>query len=193
MFNWLSKELSVKLFEHHTVLIYTFSKIFKNLFSTLCKKICQINNTLKHPKQNCHLLFRSNFYIVTLVAFPVLLIIEGMNCEFFPRRSVEIVELETKKQQILKAVTNSPTKDGSYKSPAQKKVTLSHVAKVVSEVYGSNLSGSSSSKESLPLQQKVLISTLLLLLKKEKAKEITVSKVRSSDKKGLENCHVLYK
>lgn len=106
---------------------------------------------------------------------------------------MEIVELETKKQQILKAVTNSPTKDGSYKSPAQKKVTLSHVAKVVSEVYGSNLSGSSSSKESLPLQQKVLISTLLLLLKKEKAKEITVSKVRSSDKKGLENCHVLYK
>eukprot|EP00794_Sanderia_malayensis_P017515 gene17515-19265_t len=95
------------------------------------------------------------------------------------RRSVEIVEIETKKQQILKVVTNSPQKE-ERPSPSisKKKVTLTHVAKVVSEVYGTGLTaGKGSCKESLPLQQKVLICTLLLLLKKEKAKQITLAKL----------------
>ena len=95
----------------------------------------------------------------------------------FNRRSVELVEIESRKQQVLKAVTNSPTKISTAKSPVQQKVTLSHVAKVVSEVYGSGFSSSTSSKESLPLQQKVLICTLLLLLKNGKCKEVTLPKV----------------
>ena len=99
------------------------------------------------------------------------------DCLYF-RRSVEIVEIETKRQQVLKIATNSPSKVAIIKSPHQQKVSVGHVAKVVSEVYGSNMSrGSSSGQESLPLQQKVLICSLLLVLKKEKAKETTIAKV----------------
>ena len=93
------------------------------------------------------------------------------------RRSVELVEIETKRQRILTSVTNSPTKDEASKSPSFQRVTLSHVAKVISEVYNSDLSSSSAGKESLPLQQKVVICTLLLLLKNEKSKEVELPKV----------------
>ena len=90
---------------------------------------------------------------------------------------MELVEIETKRQRVLTPGKDTQTKDEACKSPALQKITLSHVAKVVSEVYTSNLSSNSQGKESLPLQQKVLICTLLLLLKKEKSKEITLPKV----------------
>ena len=91
---------------------------------------------------------------------------------------MELVEIEAKQQRILTSVTNSPSKDTPSKFPYLQKVTLSHIARVVSEVYNSNLSSNSAGKESLPLQQKVLICTLLLLSKKEKSKDVTLPKVR---------------
>jgi len=96
------------------------------------------------------------------------------------RRSVELVEIDTKRQRILTSVTNSPTKDGTSKIPLLQKVTLSHVARVISEVYNSNLSSNGAGKETLPLQQKVVVCTLLLLLKKEKSKEVTLPKLHAA-------------
>ena len=88
-----------------------------------------------------------------------------------------MVEIETKRQRVLTSVTNSPTKEKASTSPSLQRVTLSHVAKVIAEVYNSDLSSSSAGKESLPLQQKVIICTLLLLLKSEKSKEVALPKV----------------
>lgn len=98
-------------------------------------------------------------------------------CNFNYRRSVELVEVATKRQKILASVTNSPTKEGACRTPVIQKVTLSHVAKVVAEVYSSSLSSRSGGKDSLPLQQKILICTLILLLKNEKSKQIDLPKV----------------
>jgi cell division control protein 6 len=48
---------------------------------------------------------------------------------------------------------------------------------VLNSVYGTSMSLDADSDESFPLQQKVLVSTLLLLLKKGHNKDVTVGKV----------------
>lgn len=63
---------------------------------------------------------------------------------------------------------------------AASKVSLPQVARVFSEVYGDRMAshGSGADAESFPLQQKLLVCCLLLLLRNGKTKEVILGKVR---------------
>ena len=62
------------------------------------------------------------------------------------------------------------------KSPEiPKKISVVHINKVLSDVYGSG--SAASQQETIPLQQKLVMCSLLLLLKQGKLKEVTVGKV----------------
>ncbi|XP_052080898.1 cell division control protein 6 homolog [Mytilus californianus] len=87
------------------------------------------------------------------------------------RRAVELVEHEVKTQKVL----SSPTK----RPPAvPKKIGVVQINKVLSEVYGS--SSVSNSQDSIPLQQKLIVCTLLLMVKQGKMKEVTMGKVHDT-------------
>ncbi|XP_048778181.2 cell division control protein 6 homolog [Ostrea edulis] len=94
------------------------------------------------------------------------------------RRAIEMVEQEVKAQQTLKLSThdcpNSPTK----MNPPMKKIGVMQISKVLSEVYGS--SSASNSQDSIPLQQKLIVCTLLLMVKQGKLKEVTLGKLHDT-------------
>ena len=73
------------------------------------------------------------------------------------------------------SVYNSPNK---LSAMVPKNVTIAHVAKVVNEVYGSGATGATPG-QTIPLQQKLTICTLLLIMKRNKVKETTIGKVIS--------------
>jgi len=81
------------------------------------------------------------------------------------RRAVEIKESAEKKK----------LRSGELDKP--QKVTLAHVASVCSEVYGSRLSSSSKSSNAFPLQQKLVICSLMVCLRDKKLKEVTTGKL----------------
>ena len=83
------------------------------------------------------------------------------------RRAVEIADSDGRK--ITEADVSTD------KQPA--KVTIGHVAKVCSDVFSTGLAPSNSKKTVFPLQQKIIICTLLACLKKSKMKEMTLSKL----------------
>ena len=67
---------------------------------------------------------------------------------------------------------NSPSKS----QPGQmKKISVGHISKVMSEVYGSSVQSQQS--DGVPLQQKLLVCTLLLVVKTGKFKEVPLGKV----------------
>lgn len=70
--------------------------------------------------------------------------------------------------------------NASFLVCAASKVSLPQVARVLSEVYGDRMAshGSGADAESFPLQQKLLVCCLLLLLRNGKTKEVVLGKVR---------------
>ncbi|KAK7111885.1 cell division control protein 6 homolog [Littorina saxatilis] len=92
------------------------------------------------------------------------------------RRAVEIAESESRSQTVLKiSDCNSPSKS---KPAAVKKVGVVHISKVMSEVYGSSVQAQQS--EGVPLQQKLLVCTLLLMVKMGKFKEVPLGKLHET-------------
>ncbi|XP_046859561.1 cell division control protein 6 homolog [Xenia sp. Carnegie-2017] len=92
------------------------------------------------------------------------------------RRAVEIVEGEVRRQQILKPVDTSQSSTNEVK-----KVTIAHVSKVISAVYGSRLINTCGGEQpTIPLQQKILICTLLLLQKQSKLRELSVGQLHET-------------
>ncbi|XP_018530525.1 cell division control protein 6 homolog [Lates calcarifer] len=83
------------------------------------------------------------------------------------RRAVEIVESDERK----KAADPTETKES--------RVSLPQVARVLSEVYGDRMASQSggSEGESFPLQQKLLVCCLLLLIRNGKSKEVVLGKL----------------
>uniref|UniRef100_UPI0037E985FD cell division control protein 6 homolog n=1 Tax=Semicossyphus pulcher TaxID=241346 RepID=UPI0037E985FD len=84
------------------------------------------------------------------------------------RRAVEVVESdERKRASDLQAETKAS------------RVSLPQVARVLSEVYGDRMASQSggSDGESFPLQQKLLVCCLLLLIRNGKSKEIVLGKL----------------
>ncbi|XP_025081051.1 cell division control protein 6 homolog [Pomacea canaliculata] len=89
------------------------------------------------------------------------------------RRAVEMAESEIRSQNVLKINDcNSPSKP---KSPAVKKIGVGHISKVMSEVYGSSVQAQRS--DEIPLQQKLAVCTLLLIIKNSKFKEVPLGKL----------------
>lgn len=110
------------------------------------------------------------------------------------RRALEMAETEARKQTLLKpmsgrSMATSPAKlppspRKGYKTPKKQlqlgTVDLREITKVINQVYGSQLTaslGGGASNNSLPLQQKLLMASLLLMVKKGKTKEVTLGKL----------------
>lgn len=74
--------------------------------------------------------------------------------------------------------SKSPTKRPS--PPPMKMVEVPQVLAIFNEVYGSRvISAVTDAPESFPLQQKVLICSLLLIMKHAKSKDLNLGKVRN--------------
>lgn len=91
------------------------------------------------------------------------------------RRAIEIVESDVRSQTILKPLSEC-------KSPCEslvpKRVGLAHISQVISEVDGNRVTLSQeNTQDSLPLQQKILVCSLLLLTRRLKIKEVTLGKL----------------
>nr|XP_058133986.1 cell division control protein 6 homolog [Dasypus novemcinctus] len=91
------------------------------------------------------------------------------------RRAIEIVESDVKSQTILKPLSES-------KSPSEslvpKRVSLIHISQVISEVDGNRMVLSQKgAQDSFPLQQKILVCSLLLLTRQLKIKEVILGKL----------------
>ncbi|XP_078280741.1 cell division control protein 6 homolog [Rhinoraja longicauda] len=91
------------------------------------------------------------------------------------RRAVEIVESDARSRAMVES--KSPAK--ARCSPSLKKVGLPHISQVISEVYGDRMTSRSGS-ECFPLQQKLLVCSLLLLLRPSKVKEVTLGKLHDA-------------
>uniref|UniRef100_A0A2Z5U1Y5 Putative Psc4 n=1 Tax=Reticulitermes speratus TaxID=60591 RepID=A0A2Z5U1Y5_9NEOP len=99
------------------------------------------------------------------------------------RRVIELAEAQ-KLNQIMPlqptvdhaANTSSPRKS-PRKNPDTGSVALKQVITVLNSVYGTSQSLVADSDEHFPLQQKVLVSALLLILKKGHSKDVTVGKL----------------
>ncbi|XP_048221474.1 cell division control protein 6 homolog [Perognathus longimembris pacificus] len=90
------------------------------------------------------------------------------------RRAIEIVESDVRSQTILKPLSECKTPSESL---VPKRVGLAHIAQVISEVDGNRMTLSAGAQESLPLQQKILVCSLLLLTRQLKIKEVTLGKL----------------
>ncbi|KAM9792213.1 cell division control protein 6 homolog [Neosynchiropus ocellatus] len=84
------------------------------------------------------------------------------------RRAVEIVESDQRKR----------SSEGA-ESAADVRVSLPQVARVLNEVYGDRMAaqGGGADGESFPLQQKLLVCCLLLLIRNGKSKEVPLGKL----------------
>ncbi|XP_011523843.1 cell division control protein 6 homolog isoform X1 [Homo sapiens] len=90
-------------------------------------------------------------------------------------RAIEIVESDVKSQTILKPLSEC-------KSPSEplipKRVGLIHISQVISEVDGNRMTLSQEgAQDSFPLQQKILVCSLMLLIRQLKIKEVTLGKL----------------
>ncbi|XP_041883875.1 cell division control protein 6 homolog [Corvus kubaryi] len=93
------------------------------------------------------------------------------------RRAVEVVELEVRGQTLLKPLPGGE----SPVSPVPKRVGLLHISQVLSEVFGDRLAaGSRGAQDTFPLQQKVLLCSLLLLARHSHAREVTLGKLHDT-------------
>ena len=104
------------------------------------------------------------------------------------RRAIELVEVETRNSntssiELFRVSNDDRCNPGSpKKTPYQKHdfplqpVAVTHVKKVLDEVYGSKVIQVDSGKSCLPTQQQLVLCSVLLLSKSSKKKEIEVSK-----------------
>ncbi|KAK9966404.1 hypothetical protein ABG768_003516 [Culter alburnus] len=83
------------------------------------------------------------------------------------RRAVEIAE----------ASDRSKTASEPVGSPKASRVSVPQVARVLSEVYGDRMASSSGDGESFPLQQKLLVCCLLLIIRNGKSREVQLGKL----------------
>ncbi|XP_036889398.1 cell division control protein 6 homolog [Sturnira hondurensis] len=91
------------------------------------------------------------------------------------RRAIEIVESDVKSQTILKPLSECKS---SSESLVPKRVSLSHISQVISEVDGNRMALiQEGAQDSFPVQQKILVCSLLLLTRQLKSKEVTLGKL----------------
>uniref|UniRef100_A0A8C2QNL1 Cell division control protein n=2 Tax=Cricetulus griseus TaxID=10029 RepID=A0A8C2QNL1_CRIGR len=91
------------------------------------------------------------------------------------RRAIEIVEADVKSQTVLKPLSEGQSPS---EAPVPKRVGLAHISQVISEVDGNRLILSQEkTQDSFPLQQKILVCSLLLLTRRLKIKEVTLGKL----------------
>ena len=99
------------------------------------------------------------------------------------RRAIEIAEGETRKQTLLsQPVYQSPGMNGSRGN--FKPIDIPQIMKIINEVYCSSAATASlkETNSDLPLQQKILIASLLLMTNygKRPIKEVTAAKLHET-------------
>ncbi|XP_067685847.1 cell division control protein 6 homolog [Haliotis asinina] len=102
------------------------------------------------------------------------------------RRAVEMVEHEIRSQPLLTAGSKSPRK---FQPPVPKKITVMHISRIMSDVYGSSVK-TASHEETVPLQQKLVVCTLLVMLREGKFKEVAMGKLHETYCKVCTKRHV---
>uniref|UniRef100_A0A8C7YEI9 Cell division control protein n=1 Tax=Oryzias sinensis TaxID=183150 RepID=A0A8C7YEI9_9TELE len=110
------------------------------------------------------------------------------------RRAVEMVESDRRKKKLqpenespgeadpppklqLKEDVWSKLRPSLFLSRPASRVGLPQVARVLSEVYGERMASQSADGESFPLQQKLLVCCLLLLVRSGKSRETSLGKL----------------
>lgn len=92
------------------------------------------------------------------------------------RRALDIgrrvIELIDRKEHVFKPIENL-----AMDLLEEKSVNLQHVVKVLDNVYGTTQNINETDDETFPLQQKIVICTLLLIMKKSKNKDITIGRL----------------
>uniref|UniRef100_A0A8C1YNB9 Cell division control protein n=1 Tax=Cyprinus carpio TaxID=7962 RepID=A0A8C1YNB9_CYPCA len=83
------------------------------------------------------------------------------------RRAVEIVEADDRSKMASEPAAG----------PKVSRVSVPQVARVLTEVYGDRMASSSGDGESFPLQQKLLVCCLLLIVRNGKSKEVQLGKL----------------
>ena len=111
------------------------------------------------------------------------------------RRALELSETVARKQTLLKSnprALASPSKSPrkGYLAPKALpqvgQVDVPQIMKVINQVYGSQVSNQFGTKgDGLPLKQKILIASLLLMVKKGRSKEVTLGKLSETYTKVL--------
>ncbi|XP_019362421.1 PREDICTED: cell division control protein 6 homolog [Gavialis gangeticus] len=97
------------------------------------------------------------------------------------RRAIEIVEVDVRSQTVLKPLPGCKSPTSAMVSPVSKRVGLPHISQVISDVYGDRMAPrGGGANDSFPLQQKILVCSLLLLAKQSKAKEVMLGKLHEA-------------
>lgn len=96
------------------------------------------------------------------------------------RRAVEVVERSTKTQQVLVTRPEHGYNPGSPKKASLKVVNVAHISSVLADVFGSSAMGSKDLNATLPLQQKLLLCTLVALLKVKKLRDVLLGKLQEA-------------
>ncbi|KAF2896896.1 hypothetical protein ILUMI_09283 [Ignelater luminosus] len=97
------------------------------------------------------------------------------------RRVVELAE-QQKNKGTLNCIENLVAVE-EHKNNTVEAVDLKQVVNVLNNVYGTSQNLSEDSDDAFPLQQKIIICSLLLILKKAKNKDITIGKLHGVYKK----------
>lgn len=92
------------------------------------------------------------------------------------RRVIELID-RNKGIETLKSIENIAIDLVDKESKETKKVDLKEVLNVLNNVYGTTQNLTEETEDAFPLQQKIIICSLLLMLKKAKNKDITVGKL----------------
>ena len=114
------------------------------------------------------------------------------------RRALELAETLARKQTLLQA-TNPRAGAGASPGKSPRKgylqpkvvagvgqVDVPQIMKVINQVYGSQVTASLGTKgDGLPLKQKILVASLLLMVKKGRSKEVTLGKLADTYAKIL--------
>ncbi|XP_022669119.1 cell division control protein 6 homolog isoform X2 [Varroa jacobsoni] len=88
------------------------------------------------------------------------------------RRAVEIVERQVRQQRILIA------RGGPTASPQKQiLVDIKHISEVLSDIFNTRARGNQDLHTTLPLQQKLLLCSILVFSKRRKVKEVTMGKL----------------
>lgn len=115
------------------------------------------------------------------------------------KRVVELAELEKKKniksidikqfEQLIESDGSQPPVE--QKPQEEQKIQLKEVVSVLNAVYGNAQKFGDELDESFPVQQKILICTLLLMIKHDKNKNITIGRLHEIYKKVCKNRNIV--
>lgn len=94
------------------------------------------------------------------------------------RRVIEMADKKKRGECVLKSVENLATELGNDENEKKaQNVDLKQVVQVLNKVYGTTQNLDEEIEDSFPLQQKIIVCSLLLILKKAKNKDVTVGRL----------------